>query len=592
MDAWGIADGYWDVDGEYHPTPGRTRAALRAAMGDPVPADPEWFVPVGSRHRLLGPCRLVLEDGSDRGLVDALDGDVPTGYHWLHPIDGGPPTWLVVHPTTCPPTPPGWGAAVQVYSLWRRDGWGIGDLADVADLGAALAARGGAALLLSPLHAPAPSLPQQSSPYYPSSRRWLNPLLLPIQGPAPVSVDNTPGGRIDRDTVWAAKRHAIADMFEAERDHERWRSWASVQGDDLTLFCAYDALADEHGPDWRSWPVDVRHPAAEGVAARLSDPTLTARHELVAWMQWRLTAALAATAAAAAPCALIGDLAVGSSPNGADAWIHQDLFAQRVAIGAPPDPFNAAGQLWGIEPMVPWRLRQARYRPFVHMLRAALSVGGGVRIDHVMGMFRQFWVPEGEPPDHGAYVHLPSRELLAIICLEAQRAGAFVIGEDLGTVEPEVHTALADTGMLGTKVWLFDQDVETWPERCLGTVTTHDLPTITGIWTSAHARTDAAGPTIVADNELREPFAALAGADATVTEVLVAAHRAIAASPARLVLATVDDLAGSTVRPNSPGTEGDHNWSHRLPSPAVELLAGSPGAQIVAAMRAGRDLLS
>ncbi len=146
--------------------------------------------------------------------------------------------------------------------------------------------------------------------------------------------------------------------------------------------------------------------------------------------------------------------------------------------------------------------------------------------------------------------------------------------------------------MLGTKVWLFDQDVEAWPERCLGTVTTHDLPTITGIWTSAHARTDAAGPTIVADNELREPFAALAGADATVTEVLVAAHRAIAASPARLVLATVDDLAGSTVRPNSPGTEGDHNWSHRLPSPAVELLAGSPGAQIVAAMRAGRDLLS
>ena len=347
LDAWGIADGYHDIDGEWHPTSDGTRAALRRAMGDPQAAGPAWFVPAGTSHRLHGRCHLVLEDGTEHGLVDVLDADVPAGYHWLTPVDGGPATWLVVHPTSCPPAPSGWGAAAQVYSLWRRDGWGIGDLEDVGELGAAVAAKGGVALLLSPLHAPAPTCPQEDSPYYPSSRRWLNPLLVAVRGPVPVSVDNTPGGRIERDVVWAAKRHALAEQFEAERNHERWRRWAGMQGDELALFCAYDALADEHGADWRRWPGEVRHPASPAVAARLADPALTARHELVAWTQWRLATDLADAAEVAAPCALIGDLAVGCSPDGADTWIHQDLFAHGVVIGAPPDPVQRRGAALG-----------------------------------------------------------------------------------------------------------------------------------------------------------------------------------------------------------------------------------------------------
>jgi 4-alpha-glucanotransferase len=209
------------------------------------------------------------------------------------------------------------------------------------------------------------------------------------------------------------------------------------------------------------------------------------------------------------------------------------------------------------------------------MLRAALGGFGGLRIDHVMGLFRQFWVPAGGSPAEGAYVQLRSRELLAVVCLEAARAGTFVVGEDLGTVEPEVRDALAATGMLGTKVWMFEPDAVRWPAPNLGTVTTHDLPTIAGVWAGG-------------ESAPRELFVELAGPDATALDVLVAAHRAIAESPARLVLATADDLAGSPVRPNSPGTEGEHNWRHRLAAPAVDLLAGTPGAEIVAALREAR----
>ena len=256
-----------------------------------------------------------------------------------------------------------------------------------------------------------------------------------------------------------------------------WRHWAATQGDDLTLFCAYDALADELGPDWRAWPDDVRHPGAPAVAARLADPALTARHELVAWIQWRLATELTDAAEAAAPCALIGDLAVGCSPDGADAWIHQDLFAHGVHIGAPPDPFNDAGQLWGLPPLVPWRLRarplRARSSP---CCAPASPASAGLRIDHVMGLFRQFWVPDGGTAADGAYVYLPAAELLALVCLEAHRAGGFVVGEDLGTSSRRCAPRWPTAGMLGTKVWMFDQDVEDWPEPNLGTVTTHDLP--------------------------------------------------------------------------------------------------------------------
>ncbi|MEO5899832.1 MAG: 4-alpha-glucanotransferase [Ilumatobacteraceae bacterium] len=586
LDEWGIADGYFDIDGEWHATTDATRAVLRAAMGDPQPAGPQWFVPAGEPHELHGPCRLVLEGGADCGVIDSLPADLPLGYHELSPANGGPATWLVVHPRACPPAPYGWGVAAQVYSLWRRDGWGIGDFADVAQLGASVKANGGVAVLLSPLHAPAPTSPQEDSPYYPSSRRWLNPLLIPLDGPPPPSVDNTPGANIDRNAVWEAKREALALRFERERHHPQWRSWASAQGDDLVVFCTFNVLAEDHGAEWRAWPDDVRRPDAPGVVALRHDATFVVRREFHAWCQW-VAADELRRAADTAGCALIGDLAVGCSPHGADTWIHQELVAHGVTIGAPPDPFNMDGQNWGLPPLVPWRLRQARFAPFISLLRAAFTSMGGVRIDHVMGLFRQFWVPDGRGPAHGAYVYLHHAELLALVCLEAHRAGAFVVGEDLGTVEPEVRSALATVDMLGTKVWLFDQDVDNWPAPNLGTVTTHDLPTVAGILAGDPGAGEGRNLLLA----LTEPVVGDEWPDVTV-DVLVAVHAAIARSPARLVLATVDDLAGSLARPNSPGTlngqDGVRNWSHRLGAASADVLRRSPGTDVVTALRAVR----
>ena len=575
-DEWGIAHGYHDVNGTWHDTPAATREFLRGAMGDPLPIEPLWFVDQGCTDALQGRCSLATEDGTDLGDVDALPSDLPLGHHRLQPLDGGPVTSLVVAPRSCRPAPYGWGVAAQVYSLWGPDDWGIGDLRDVEHLGRLIAARGGTAALLSPLHAPAPTLPQETSPYYPSSRRWLNPSLIPLDGASPVT--NEAGALIDRSGAWPAKRRALLERFARAADGAEWRAWADKEGADLWQFCTWNALSERLGPRWAEWPAQFRHPDERAVRdLPLDDEQFATTRDFHAWLQWLALRTLERTADNAG-VALIGDLAVGCSPHGADAWLHQDLMALGVRIGAPSDPFNAAGQNWGLPPFVPARLRAAHYQPFIGMVRAACQAMSGLRIDHVMGLFRQFWIPEGGTPADGAYVQLPARELLAIVRLEATRADAFVVGEDLGTVEPEVRDELRTGGMLGTKVWWFDPHPDEWPEANLATVTTHDLPTVFGVWANTDGSPEMAF-------ELRAAVAANTPAAATVK-----LHEQVARSAARLCLATLDDLAGLTERQNHPGTlDAEHpNWCGRLPATTDTILNGVPGAQIVAAMAAAR----
>lgn len=579
-DHLGIADGFHDVAGRWHPTPEATRAYLHAAMGQPDAAAPMWFLSTADApdHPLDSPCELELESGERVGEVSALPHDLPIGYHTLHPHDGGPSTWLVVSPPRCPEAPAGWGVAAQVYALWRSDGWGIGDLRDVAELGALVAGRGGVALLLSPLHAPAPTFPQEASPYYPSSRRWLSPLLVATDGRPEAAVDNRPGQLIDRDAVWAAKRAHLETRFAAESAGAEWREWVAAQGEDLELFTVWNALADVHGSRWRAWPERLRHPSSAALdELRRTDEALRDRAAFHAWCQWQAHLQLK-SAAAESPCGLIGDLAVGCSPHGADAWLHQDLLAPGCHIGAPPDPFNEDGQDWGLPPFVPWRLRRARYEPFVRMLRSGFSAVAGLRIDHVMGMFRQFWIPEGAGPAAGAYVELPGAEMMALLRVEATRAACYVVGEDLGTVQPEVRSALAASSVMGTRVWWFDHASPDWPEPNLATATTHDLPTLAGVWTGSDGT-----------DEMAAALRTVAPDASSLAEVAALVHADVVSKGSRLVLATVDDLAGATERPNHPGTLADQqpNWRRRMPAASAAIIDGEVGAAIVGALRDG-----
>jgi 4-alpha-glucanotransferase len=288
------------------------------------------------------------------------------------------------------------------------------------------------------------------------------------------------------------------------------------------------------------------------------------------------------------------DLPIGVDPDGADAWAWQDALATGASIGAPPDRFVTRGQDWGLPPFVPHRLRALDYGPFIETIRAALRHARGLRIDHVMGLFRLFWVPHGLPPAEGGYVRYPADDLLAIVALESQRAGATIVGEDLGTVEAGVRERLTATGILSYRVaWFEEQPPARYPALSMAAVTTHDLPTIGGLWTGADlAELQALGraPDEAALEETRGRLAALSGAadGAAVADVIEAAHARLAEAPSLLVTATLEDALAVPERPNVPGTSRERpNWSLALPLP-LEALETAPLARRIAAGFAGR----
>jgi 4-alpha-glucanotransferase len=604
-DVWSITDGYFDVNGAWHPTAEDTRRALRRAMGaadlDAPPAPlPMRFVEHGTSSPLDAPGDLRLEDGTDVGAVDALPADLPLGYHEL--ADGGEtPTMVVVTPRRCPPATRAWGWATQLYALRSGRSWGIGDFGDLRELARWSARLGARVVLTNPFHADVPVFPQEPSPYFASSRVWRNVNLLRVAdipgaerldhvlgplGEAGRRLNATP--RLDRDAVLALKRPALDALFavfEATGDDafDAWRTSAPVHR--FALFCA---LAETYGRHFPHWPGELRHPGLPAVAGFAAANSRRVRfHE---WCQWHLERQL--VAAGHEGVGLIGDLAVGFDSGGADAWSYQDELALDCRVGAPPDPFNDRGQDWGLPPFVPWKLRTARYEPFIATVRAALKGCAGLRIDHVMGLFRLYWIPPGAGPADGAYVRYPHDDLLDLLALEAERAGAIVIGEDLGTVEDEVRDTLRARRVLSSKVvWFEDGSPEDFPLDALATVTTHDLPTIAGIWTGADvAARRRLGHTVAGDDEwYRSRLTAVTGLsrETPVAEVVVETHRHLGRSPALVRLAALDDALVNPDRPNMPGTIDEWpNWRLPLPQTLEAIEHDAVVAEVARAMDA------
>jgi 4-alpha-glucanotransferase len=600
-DSWGIDDQFHDALGTKHTVSAETHAAILKAMGvaDPgaetPPAGAEQAVRVlgpGGARGLDGPAELVLEDGSTRTVDRELPDDLPPGYHRLLPKsagDAGGETLLIVSPGRCflPDDLRTWGWAAQVYATRSRESWGIGDLADLRRLGRWTRELGGGVVMVNPMSAATPVPPIEPSPYYPSSRRFRNPLFLrPEEVPgwdALDSGDRTRLGnagralngdrRIDRDAVFRLKMEALEKIFAVFQGDGGFDRYWSEQGDALTQFATYCALAERHGKDWRVWPAGYRRPDGAEVRAFVTESARRVRFH--AWTQWLIDSQLAA---AGHDIAIVNDLPIGLDVAGADAWCWQDLMASGVSVGAPPDEFNASGQDWGLTPFIPFKLRAARYRPFIETIRAMLRHTGGLRIDHVMGLFRLFWIPRALGAKGGTYVRTRPDELLAIVALESQRARAFVVGEDLGTVEPGVRERLAEERMLSYRLLYFEPTPPPeFPELALSSVTTHDLATIAGLWSGADVEAQKGiglDPNEGGMKALRDKLADLGelAEDAPVDAAIEKTYRALATAPSRVLLATLDDALAVPERPNMPGTVAQWpNWSLALPQPLEEI---------------------
>lgn len=613
QDTFGISSGWRGTDGDWHAIAPETLAALRSAQGaqqypDGPPQDAHlWFVHPGETPELWSEGLISLADGGEVLAQTHLPSDLPLGAHELRPANGGPVTSLFVVPLRSLLPKRSWGWSTQLYATRSCNSWGQGDFVDLANLANWSEQTGASLLAHNPLGASLPLEHQQPSPYYASSRGFLSPLYLRVESVIGADLIGdqltkaTTAGRelnanplIDRDRIWALKLSALDSIWAKVRNAPVVQHSLSIAVGDtaLTQHAQFCALAEYHGSGWQDWPERYQHPDSQAVQEFCGEHA-----DRVGFWRWlQIECEVQLSVAARAGSALMADLPVGFDPNGSDAWCNQDLLALDCKIGAPPDEFNQQGQDWGLPPFVPWKLRQAGYAPWLETLRRVLKHCDTLRVDHVMGLFRLFWIPEGMTPASGGYVSQFGAELLDLAVMEAARAGAALVGEDLGTVEEEVRTALSDRDVFGYRIgWFAEEDPERWPANTLGSLTTHDLPTVAGLWTGADTEQRSATaipPDPSGDHLLRSRLARLAGVAEDVElpaeQVVLAAYHSLAASGSDLAIVTLEDAVGVTQRPNLPGTVDEHpNWRTALPV-LIEELDGTAAAIISADMRSAR----
>ena len=669
--AYGIATEFWDWQGRHQPVENGTIIPVLAALGVDA-ATPEAAQAALAEQRLkpwrrmLPPCVVArqgwqpsfnvhvphgesvhlwidFETGGTRHGLQQLENwtpaqhlddrllgqatfqlpaDLPLGYHTLRARSAGQEsaTTLIVTPSWVGfPASMGdrrvWGLATQLYSVRSAQSWGVGDLADLADLAVWAAAEQGAGyVLVNPLHAAEPLAPMEPSPYLPTSRRFANPIYLRVQRiPEFADLDDAARAeisrlgddlrhkvdgldQIDRDSSWTAKRAALQLVYAVKRSAGReigYQAYQLREGIGLENYATWSAIAEQHGLDWHDWPANLRHPSSPEVETfRSANAAAVDFHR---WLQWVLDQQLGmaqdAATDAGAELGIMHDLAVGVHPGGADSWSLQDVFAQGVSVGAPPDAFNQNGQDWTQPPWRPDRLAEVAYEPFRSLVATVLRHSGGVRVDHIIGLFRLWWVPKGRLPTAGTYVRYDHEALIGILALEALRARALVVGEDLGTVEPWARAYLRERGILGTSIlWFeFEHDAggaplrpEWWREYCLASVTTHDLPPSAGYLASEHVKlrhelgllTRPLEEELAADDAERQAWLTnlrdrgALGPDADVEETVAALHRYLTWTPSRLLCVSLSDAVGDRRTQNQPGTIDEYpNWRVPLAGP-------------------------
>ena len=560
--------------------------------------------------------------------------DLPDGYHRLAILEGDTLLGegvLAVVPDKCflPPLLADggrvWGTTVQIYGLRSARNAGIGNFTDLRRAADVWGLRGAGIVGVNPLHALSLRDPGAASPYSPSSRLFLNPLYIDIESvpdfnevaeddPAAIERWRSRTARLRATDIvdYAGVAEAMRDMFDAlyanfRKRHApsstpRGRAFAQFResrGAALRRHALHEALAEFHGKPWREWPEEHRDPTHEAVRKfAVEQADRVALHEYLQWQaDLQLAAAQAHCDELGMPVGLYADLAISIGPDGSEAWANQKLYALGVSVGAPPDEFNRSGQDWGLPPLVPQRLRDAAYGPFIATLRANMARAGALRIDHVMGLARLYWVPQGMKADRGAYVRYPVDDLLGIVALESHRQRCLVIGEDLGTVPQELVQKLAQAEVLSYRVLMFERQGDRFrsphefPRRALVAWSTHDLPTFVGWWNTRDVPTREQFGILTPEQAQREredrvhAKAALVNTlkaeglvpqdtrpDAEPTEALIDGVQALLANtPSAVMVVQMEDVLGIAEQANLPGTVDQHpNWRRKLPVPIEE----------------------
>ncbi|MDQ3288770.1 MAG: 4-alpha-glucanotransferase [Pseudomonadota bacterium] len=615
--------------------PGFLPALITATCAQPI-ALPATAVRTGATFRITQ------EDGRqwDGRLTDycvrpALPALVTPGYHRLQ--IGDQTATLAVAPKRCTTAldlhgdAPGlpWGLAAQIYGLRTPGDGGIGTYGALGQLATRTARDGAAALAMSPVHAMFSAEPAHCSPYSPSSRLLLNVMHI---DPAEVFGDAANAAReslglgttmarleaqtlIDWGTAGRSRLALLRHLYETSLDRDprlmqALKSFRAQRGTALEEHARFEALHAHFHPQgvwsWREWPREYRHPSNAAVDRFAREHAHEVRfHAFLQWLAARgLARAQDDARQAGMAIGLIADLAIGTDPNGSQAWSRQHEMLNGLSIGAPPDALAAQGQNWGLATLSPTAMRDTGFSAFIELLRASMAYAGGIRIDHIMGLMRLWLVPQGGSPLDGAYLAYPRQDLMRLLALESWRHGCMVVGEDLGTVPEGFRKTLADVGMLGLNVLWFERDDdgdflsrEQWRREAVAMTTTHDLPTTAGWWLGSDIEVRAKLGQIDSDAELRsqvqdrerdrdaiwktvhadvDPAPPQPGNGATAPFV-EAAIRHVGCTPSALALVPLEDALGITDAPNVPGTTDEHpNWRRRMPADMDTLLDAAP----------------
>jgi glycogen operon protein len=607
----GIAADWWDVTGKRHVVRPDTKRALLAAMGLPAESTAD--------------ARAHLAAMAARREHERRDGEDAAGDHTSPPLSG-----RCFVPSELAAGARRFGLAAHLYSLRRSGDQGIGDFTTLAEIGAATARTGGSIVGINPLHALFAEDRERASPYHPSDRRFLDPIYIDVQRVADFTASDAAralfarhsralaalaaSAQVDHATVWSIKRdvlQACFDTFEARAARDALRGeferFVAAGAAALERFALFEAIASRHPRvPWQAWPRGLREP--QGGEAREFAQRNARGIRFALYLQW-LADRQFGDAARASGLALgfFRDLAVGAAPDGAEVWAHPPGFARGVAIGAPPDPFSTSGQNWNLPPPNPEALMANGCAAFRELLAANMRHAGALRIDHVMGLTRLFWIPDGATPIDGAYVSYPLATLLGALASEIQRAQSLVVGEDLGTVPEGFRERLAAADVLSYRVLWFERTGASfaapsrYPAKAATAVSTHDLPTIAGWWSGADIAEKAALGLLDPDGEaaarlerarekraLAEAIeaagvaedAALAPYAPHDARLTAAVHRFAGAAPSSLVMVQADDLALETTALNLPGTDRERpNWRRKVRT-GVDALWQTPAARL------------